>query len=90
MAEADIPARVHSSKNLTLIPSRFEFFAKSHGYNLVPAISPSDIRQYADKLTQEAFDAWKDGACYVATILTESTLETPALIERIGGLAGTE
>ena len=74
---------------LHLAPSPFELFAASLGYDVAPAVSPSDIRQYADKLTQEAFDAWNAGACYVAGIVTESTLETRALVERVRELANT-
>lgn len=49
---------------------------------------PTDIRIYADVRTQNAFDAWQAGASSVARMLTESTVNTPALREKIRELAG--
>jgi hypothetical protein len=53
-------------------------------------VSPTDIRQYADRDTQAAFDMWKAGAEHVARMVTERTLQTPALIENIQELAVLE
>ena len=87
MAEADIPARDRSSKNLSLISSRFEQSAATLGYDIAPAVSPDKLRAYADRATQDAFDMWKAGAAYVARMVTESTLETGALREKLLALA---
>jgi hypothetical protein len=75
---------------LRLAPSPFEVFASARGHDLTPAVSPSDIRQYADEHTQKVFGPWSAAACYVAGIVTESMLETTALVQRIRGLAGIE
>jgi hypothetical protein len=90
VAQNDISALVDSSNNLKLVPSPFEEWASTHGYDTAPAVSPSDIRQYADPYTQAAFDAWNAGAASVARKLTESTLETDPLRELIRELAGLE
>jgi hypothetical protein len=68
---------------ISLAPSQSEIWANSRAYDTAPAVVPSDIRQYACKLTQAAYDAWKAGAQSVARMLTESTLETPALREKL-------
>jgi hypothetical protein len=47
---------------IALIPSPFEEEASARGYNIAPAVSPTGIRQYADRDTQAAFDMWKAGA----------------------------
>lgn len=73
-----------------LIPSPFDEWASAHGYDIAPAVSSTNIRKYADRDTQAVFDAWSAGTQSVAKMLTESTLETPALIDRIRGLAGME
>jgi hypothetical protein len=69
-------------------PSPFEQWASSRGYEIAPAVLPAANRVYADRETQAAFDAWNAGAASVARMLTESTLETEALRERIKALAG--
>ena len=68
-------------------PSPFEVLAKSKGYDLAPAISPIPTRTYADRATQDAFDMWNAGAGYVERMVTESTIETEALREKIQALA---
>jgi hypothetical protein len=68
---------------IALVPSPFEAWAVAHGYNIAPAVVPAPDRRYADRDTQAAFDAWDAGCRYVAMILTESTLETEALREKI-------
>jgi hypothetical protein len=75
---------------ITLAPSPFEQWAQDEGYDTAPAVSPSPDRRYADRDTQAAFDASDAGCRYVAMIVTESTLETAALIDRIRKLAGME
>jgi hypothetical protein len=72
-----------------LAPSPFELWAKERGYDITPAVLP-DSRVYADSRTQELYEAWRDGASTVARMLTESTLETPALRDKIRELAGIE
>lgn len=74
---------------IALAPSPFEVWAASEGYDTSPAVAPTPDRRYADRQTQEAFDAWDAGCRYVAMIVTESTPETEALIFRIQSLAGT-
>lgn len=73
---------------IQLAPSPFEQFAADKGYDLTPAVSPTDLRIYADARTQEAYEIWQAGAASVARMLTESTLDTPALREKIRALAG--
>jgi hypothetical protein len=87
VAQNDIPARVLSSKNLKLVPSPFEEWASYYGYDISPAVCPSDIRRYADKLTQDTFDAWNAGTANVARMPKESTFETDRLRELIRNLA---
>jgi len=71
----------------TLSPSSFENFAKDNGYNIAPAVSPVPARTYADRQTQEAFDAFNAGAQSVARMLNWSTLETEALREKLLAIA---
>lgn len=71
-----------------LTPSPFERFASDRGYDITPAVLPSENRTYADACTQEAFELWTAGARHVARMLTESTLETEAFREKIRALAG--
>jgi hypothetical protein len=49
-------ARIQSRR--AIVPTLFEKFAVSRGYDLAAAVSPNDIRIYADVRTQDAFDAW--------------------------------
>jgi hypothetical protein len=70
--------------------AHFEDWAKDHGYNTAPAVLPAANRVYADRDTQAAFDAWNAGAASVARMITESTLETEALREKLLKLAGSE
>jgi hypothetical protein len=50
-------------------------------------VLPAQDRLYADRQTQAPFDSWTAGAESVARALTESTLETEPLRERIRELA---
>jgi hypothetical protein len=70
-----------------LIPFPFEDWAAREGYNIAPAVVPADIRTYADRHTQAAFEAWNAGARSVARMITESTLEIEAVREKILTLA---
>ena len=70
-----------------LAPSPFEIWAVQHGYDIARAVLP-DSRVYADRRTQEVYEAWTGGAHWVARILTESTIDSPALREKIRALAG--
>ncbi len=90
MAEADIPARDRSSKSLRLMSSRFEVWAQANGYNTAPAVSSSDLRTYADRDTQAAYEAWNAGAAHVARMVTESDWETEALRKKLLALAISE
>ena len=90
MVEADIPARDRSSKNLRLISSPFEQTAIALGYDIAPAVSPISTRIYADLQTQTAFDMWNAGAAHVARMITESTLETEALREKLLAMSVSE
>lgn len=87
MAEADIPAHNPSSKSVKLAPSAFELWAYANGYDTAPAVLPAADRLYADRLTQEIYDAWNAGSANTARMLTDSMLETEALRERIQALA---
>ena len=71
-------------------PSPFEVWASANGYDTAPAVLPAANRIYADRSTQAVFEAWNAGCRYVAMIVTDSTLETAALIDRIRKLAGQE
>jgi hypothetical protein len=44
-----------------LASSPFEVWAAREGYNTAPAVSPSDIRIYADRDTQAVYEAWNAG-----------------------------
>jgi|HubBroStandDraft_3_1064219.scaffolds.fasta_scaffold896657_2 hypothetical protein len=72
---------------IALAASPFEVWAAREGYNIAPAASPCPLRSYADSNTQKALEAWNGGAGYVARMVTESTLETEALREKIQALA---
>jgi hypothetical protein len=72
---------------IALAPSAFEVWAAREGYDIARAMSPSPNRMYADRQTQAASDAWNAGAKSLARMLTESTLETEALREKIRELA---
>jgi hypothetical protein len=68
-------------------PSPFELWAKREGYDIAPAVLPAENRTYADPDTQKLYEAWNGGQRSLARMLTESTLETEALRERIRDLA---
>ena len=46
-------------------------------------MAQSDLRTYADRDTQKAFDAYSAGAADTARMVTESTLQTEALREKL-------
>ncbi len=71
-------------------PSPFELFAADRQYDLAPAVVPAPDRVYADRQTQAAYEMWQHGAATVARMVAESTLDTPALREKILALAGLE
>jgi hypothetical protein len=71
---------------VAVAPSAFELWAYGKGYDMAPAVLPVADRIYADRQIQAAFDAWKAGSANTARMLTESTLETEALRERIHSL----
>jgi hypothetical protein len=50
-------------------------------------VVPTDIRTYADRDTQAAYEAYKAGAAETARMVTESTLETEALREKLLAIA---
>ena len=91
MVDADIPAAGHLFKrSISLVPSAFEQWASSRNYDIAPAVLHAADRVYADRSTQEAFDAWNAGAQSIARVFTDSTFETEAFRERIRKLAGSE
>ncbi len=47
-------------------PSPFEQWALDNGYDITRAVSPCEIRQYADRATQAAYDAFRFGQQSVA------------------------
>jgi hypothetical protein len=65
------------------VPPPFELWAADNGYDLAPAVMPDALRTYADRHTQEAFNVWNAGVSNLARSITESTLETEPLRERI-------
>ena len=88
MAEADIAVEEPSGK--TPHPDKlFGQWAADHQYDTAPAVSPSETRIYADRRTQEAYDAYRAGQRSVARMITEATLETEALRERIKQFAAS-
>jgi hypothetical protein len=66
---------------IALAPSPFEIWPARKGYNIALAVSPCTLRQYADRDTQKAFEAYQVGAAGTACRVAESTLETDALRE---------
>jgi hypothetical protein len=58
--------------------------------DLTPAVLPAPDRVHADRSTQAAYDAWLDGARYVARLLRDSTFEKESFREKIRRLAGTK
>jgi hypothetical protein len=72
---------------IALAPSPFELWAAREGYNVARAVSPCPLRQYADDATQKAFEAYQEGVAYTARMVTESTLETEALRDKLKALA---
>jgi hypothetical protein len=75
---------------MSLTPSPFELWAKREGYNIAPAVLPAPNRAYADRDTQAAFEAWNGCGRYLARMLTESTLDTEALREKLLVSAASE
>ncbi len=75
---------------ISLALSPFEIWAKREGYNIAPAVLPAENRIYAERDTQAAFDAWNGCGRYFARMLTESTLETEALREKLLAFAVSE
>ena len=75
---------------MKLVPSSFDQWASAKGFDISFAVCPDRTRVYADRRTQEAFDAWNAGASSVARMVTESTIETQPLIERMRELADSE
>jgi len=57
---------------IDLASSPFDQWAIEHQYDIAPAVLPTEIRAYADRQTQAAFDAWNAGTAHVARIITES------------------
>jgi hypothetical protein len=91
MAEADISAQEPlGNKSIALAPSAFEVWAQANGYNVDPALSPCPLRQYADRETQKAFEAYQAGVANTARIITESMLETEALRGKLLAIAVSE
>ena len=72
---------------IALSPSQFEQWAANRKVDIAPAVVPTPTRVYADLTTQTLFDAWTAGAASIARTLTEATIETPALRERIQALS---
>jgi len=72
---------------LALAPTPFDIWAEDNGYDITRAVSPCELRAYADRSTQEAFKAYKAGQREVARMVTESTIETDALRDRLLELA---
>jgi hypothetical protein len=89
VAKPDIRVEDPSSKSsvLTLVTSPFTRWAEAYGYNITPAVAQSDLRTYADRDTQAAYEAWNAGAANVARMVTESTLETEVLREKLLAIA---
>jgi hypothetical protein len=75
---------------ITLATFQFELLAPANGYDIAPAMSPTDIRGLCRLRNPAAFDTWTAGARTVARKLTESTLETGPLRDEILRLAGPE
>jgi hypothetical protein len=91
MAANDIPAGDQLIKNsIALASSTFDRWASDNGYDIAPAVSPTDIRTYADRRTQEVFEAFSAGEASLARMLTDSTLDTKPMRERIRKLAEGE
>jgi hypothetical protein len=72
---------------IALGPSPFEIWAAREGHNTAPAVVPCPLRQYADRDTQRAYEAYQAGAAETARMVTESTLETEALRDKLKALA---
>jgi len=72
---------------IALAVSPFEIWAAREGYNTAPAVVPAADRTYADRQTQAVYDAYRAGAADTARMLTESTLETEALREKLLAIA---
>ena len=73
---------------LAIPPTAFDEWASTRGYNLAPAVLPAPDRIYADRQTQEAFDAWSAAVARGARVFANSTIGTDAFISRLRGLAG--
>jgi len=74
--------------SVAITPTAFDEWASTRGYNLAPAVLPAPERIYADRQTQEAFDAWSAAVARVARMFANSTIETDAFISRPRGLPG--
>jgi hypothetical protein len=74
---------------ISLAPSPFELWAVAKGYDTAPAMVPCPLRQYADRDTQKAYERYKAGAANSARMVTQSTLETEALREKLLAIAAS-
>jgi hypothetical protein len=88
MADDDIPSDEHSIKKsrVSLVPTPFEQWALACGYDIAPPLALPN-RKYNDPLTEKLHEAWQARGEHIARLLTESTLDTEALREKILGLA---
>jgi hypothetical protein len=71
-----------------LAPNPFEQFASDNQYDITPAVVPAENRVYADRQTQAAYEAWLDGARYVARMHFDSTFNTEAFRDKIREFMG--
>ena len=73
VAQNDIPVHDPSSKAVKIALYSFEVWATHEGYNTGPAVFPSELRTYADRDTQAAFEAWNAGAAQIARMVLGAT-----------------
>jgi hypothetical protein len=73
---------------IAVVPSPFEQFASDRGYDITPAVLPTENRVYADRQTQGAYETWLDGARHVASMLSDSTFNTEVFRAKMRKLAG--
>jgi hypothetical protein len=72
---------------IDLAPFPFELWAAREGYNTAPAVSSPTSAPMRTVTLRLRYEAWIAGAAHVARMVTESTLETEALRDKIQALA---
>jgi hypothetical protein len=76
--------------DISILPTPFELWASSTATTLPPPRFPPETASMRIAARRKHMRPWQAGASSVARMLTDSTIDTEALREKIRGLAGSE